>query len=205
LWGTPGNRYTKIVGGWKGTEDIQSLRGNFLGPADQEFQLDDGWAVGAGLGRRLRTNLRHEIEFLYAQNSVESLCSPTFCIDGGGDLKTYSLSSLLFYDFNRLSLGGFRPYIGGGVGAVFADGNLDLAPGIVVIQVIPGPNRRIHDSAFSWTWVAGVQRSLSQRMTAFAEYRQMGTSDLKQFSNGGYMGDVQLDSSSILGGIRFSF
>ncbi len=166
-------RYVKFFGGWNFMEDVDAMFGtaNIPGTLD----INDGWVFGTAIGSYVAPDLRRELEFTYRDNTGNGL------IDGGvmiGDLsgrvQTYSLMGNIIRDFRSRS-GGLKPYVGGGLGIAFVDADLAWM----------GETFIIDDAAFAYQAIAGVQRPMSHRMSAFVEYRFFGTLDLELESAAG--------------------
>lgn len=153
-------RYLRVFGGWNWLQDvilqIQTA---------QQFRLgfNDGWAIGGAIGQYMTENSRRELEFTYRHNTIDGVLTPT-PLPLDGHLNCYSLMGNLVYELPRLQIAGLKPYIGGGVGVAYVDGE---AVGFGTVD----------DTVFAYQGFFGVDRQLSGQAKLFAEYRYFGTSE----------------------------
>jgi|GEM_PF-4469372 len=187
----PGSRYLKAFGGWNEPYDISVPASNTT------FDLNSGFALGAGIGRQVTCNLRREIEFTWRNNTadervVQGQLGPQ--ITGlDGNINCFSTAQILLYDLHRLSVGGFTPYVGGGAGGAYVDA--DFTDGVNTYA--------ISDLAFSYHGILGVQRQMGARATAYAEYRYFGTTNL-EFETPMNTFDVNYQAQGVFVGLRLA-
>jgi opacity protein-like surface antigen len=159
------DRYLKVFGGWNWLQDLDT---NFQTAAQTPGRLsfNDGWAIGGAIGKCMTQNSRRELEFTYRNNTADSISIPAI-LPVTGVINCYSLMGNLVYDLQGLTVAGFKPYVGGGLGVAYVDGSFALG-GIT-----------IDDTVFAYQAFAGVDRQLSARAKLFAEYRYFGTSEVE--------------------------
>lgn len=185
---TAGCRYGKVFGGWNEAYDIN------VPQTGADFSFRSGYAAGAGVGRYLTCNLRHELEFAYRNNSAnERSIGGAQNTPLAGNINVFSVGNILLYDLNRLCVGGFTPYVGGGIGGVYVDADFTDGANTYAIS----------DKAFSYQGVLGVQKQMRSRMTGYAEYRFLGTTNL-DFETPVATYDVTYESHGVFAGIRIA-
>jgi opacity protein-like surface antigen len=215
--------YVSIFGGWSHAKDEEvfvSATGNYYDFVDADFDLDNGFMVGAALGASFNDWLRGEVEvsghfhdvqgdaYVYAQ----ALFTATYDVDGDED-ALFALANLWL----ELPVGGFfRPYIGGGAGF----GRLDVD---VAFQT-PGGDVSIvddHDWGFAWQVGAGVAFEIAHNWAIDVGYRyktiqntDLGFNDelndyFEGLPAGASLDDDEFEkdykSHNILVGLRFGF
>ncbi len=183
-----GSRYRKVFGGWNEAYDIN------VPQTGTDFSFRSGYAMGAGIGRYLTCNLRHEMEVVYRNNSVnERSIGGAGNTPLSGNINAFSAGNVLLYDLNRLSVGGITPYVGGGIGGVYVDA--DFSDGVNTYA--------ISDKAFAYQGILGAQKQMSSRMTGYAEYRFFGTTNL-DFETPLATYDVTYQTHGVFVGIRIA-
>ncbi|HMO15323.1 MAG TPA: outer membrane beta-barrel protein [Pirellulaceae bacterium] len=158
-------RYARFFGGWNLADDMGATLGTAQLPGEVSF--NEGWLLGTALGVQFGRNWRREIEFTYRHNSGDQTLFGGQAIGPvDGSIQAYSLMGNLVYEMNNLNLGALRPYVGGGIGIVFVNANLNT---------IMGP-LAINDTTGGFQGFTGVERQISSNARAFAEYRYFLTS-----------------------------
>lgn len=172
--------YLSVFGGWT---DWSNLDGNLafnigsgpVGTASLETQTNDGYAVGAALGRYMNFNLRSELEFAYRNNSFANATLTSgfgsFASNLDGKINAFSGMYNLYYDFGSIGSMGLQPYVGAGAGFAFI--NTDIRPTGIPVALTT------ESSTFAYQGMAGVAFQLSNNIDLFTEYRIFGLDDFK--------------------------
>ena len=112
-----------------------SLFGGGVLPLDTHFNYEGvnymvdfktGFTVGASVGANLTPDLRGEVELAFQTYDVDDVETNGSATSGDGQIDSYFLMANLWRDFD---LGGFHPYVGGGVGVAMMDVNIDFDSG----------------------------------------------------------------------------
>lgn len=160
-------RYFRAFGGWNWLDSLDTEAGTALVPGDAEF--NDGWGVGGAFGKYITPLVRRELEFSYRHNSASEFNIPAVAaIPLDGNIRSYSIMGNLIREFGIANPLGLIPYLGGGLGIVFVDGNMTGG----------GDTYSIDQTAFGYQGFVGMNRQISARAKAFAEYRYLGTSNI---------------------------
>jgi opacity protein-like surface antigen len=138
-------------------------------PRDMEFEelfeldLDRGFTAGGVVGSHFFDYLRAEVEASYARYDIDECISGTLkCAISDGDVSAFYLLGNLWFDFK---LGGFSPYIGGGVGG--ARVNVDTSTSL-----------DDSDWGFAFQAGAGVRFRLTDALQVDIGYRFKDVPDL---------------------------
>jgi len=156
-------RYVRVFGGWNWLDstDID------LGAVPlSELDFNDGWGMGTAWGKYITPQVRRELEFTFRHNSAAELSDgilPPAAADGS--LRSYAIMGNLVRELGRGNRWGLTPYIGGGLGISFIDG--DISSG--------GDDFAIDDTTFAYQGFVGLDRQLGMRAKVFCEYRYFGT------------------------------
>ncbi|MEM1443366.1 MAG: outer membrane beta-barrel protein [Verrucomicrobiota bacterium] len=163
------------------------------------LELDDGYTVGGGVGVRtpFLGGFRFELEGFFGENDVVGGAingnSGPFS-NATGSLETYGFQFNMVKEFD---FGGFKPYIGGGIG--FTEVSAEA--------VAYGPiNFTDNDGAFAWQAIAGVEFPVSENVGIYVEYNYHSVGDVAfQRSATTVLSFDDLTSSSVQAGVRISF
>ena len=115
--------------------------------------------------------------------------------------RTIHAHSLMFntvFEANFWSWSCIRPYVGGGIGLVYFDGDLTTDN--------PLPTSiEIDDPKLGWQGIVGVNLAITQSIDLFGEYRLMQTSeiDIENSDTGAILGTADPEFDTYLVGIRF--
>lgn len=160
---------------------------------------DTGFIIGGAVGMSLAQvapGLRAEVAVDYRQNKVKgNWASDTITSTPGNDSgtldynhKTFSVLANAWYDFD---LGGFKPYVGGGLG--WAETKLD---GSYVGGTAPTINFK--DNGFAWQLGAGVNFQIAPNMQLGVGYRYFKGPDVTLSApdpaNNSATGDINSDN-----------
>jgi opacity protein-like surface antigen len=149
--------YAGVFGGasWPQNMDFEDLF---------ELDLDRGFTVGGVFGTHLFNDyLRAEVEGSYSRYDIDECIEDTSkCAVTDGDVSAFYLLGNLWFDFN---LGGFSPYLGGGIGAARVD---------VDTSTFPDDN----DWGFAFQAGAGIRFGLTDALQVDVGYRFKDVPDL---------------------------
>jgi opacity protein-like surface antigen len=184
---------------------------------ERSFQTDDGAAGGFALGRQVHPQARLELEFGYRQNDfdsfrieeyTDSLISTDPNADPSGiqaltnitteaavgELQSYTIMGNFLYDFSPRFLHRYNLYGGGGIGAINVSGTATTATDVF----------DVNDSTFAYQIIFGCNRSITQRIDLFLDYRFMSASSISvtNASNGASLGSFELNTNSVFLGMR---
>lgn len=186
--------YVSLHAGVTALETVNaSFVGGIGGPADVTTDL--GYRIGGAVGFLTGSNLAFEGELSHVGVSLDEASGgfPTQAVDGDASAFTLMANAIVGAD-----MGGWRPYVGVGVGGA------NVALDVPINQF--GPDE-VSDN--SWTWAAqafaGLEFEVSQGVSLGARYRYQFIGETS-FTDGG--GDpVNLDgfgSHSLEGTLKFS-
>ena len=141
-------------------EDLDGRNGVF--GTTFEYDFDDGYTVGGGIG--LYANLfggsRLEIEGYYSKNNLASAFPAGTPIPTPRDM---TVEAIFFNFLKEFPCGCFTAYAGGGLGYASTQLNAGTAP----------PD----DSAFASQVIVGVDYPLSQCLSLFTQYKLVGINE----------------------------
>lgn len=185
-------RYWTVFGGWNligknNSYEILDGTNSVLG----EGELNEGFVIGGAVGRRLNQLTRAELELALRGNSGD-----TFGADPlDGHMK--NLSTMFNIYRNLRSYNNIQPYLGGGVGFSFQNGDFLTEDDMTV---------DIRDEALAFQAILGASYEMFKDAHAFLEYRYFGNTetDIRVFGTGD-VGEVQYQSQNILFGFRQRF
>lgn len=130
--------YIEFFGGLGILPGISGTDGLFFpGPVAGKVNSKVGDFAGIAVGAALKQNWRVEAELSRSYNGIENFTFNNGGVntyDGGGVNQTYALANV-WYDFRNQSA--FVPYLGGGIGAGWANGSLDLGGGLSIDATSP--------------------------------------------------------------------
>lgn len=170
--------YFSVLGGWNSLDDYNGNDFEFPvpppTPAIRRGSFSDGWMIGAAGGRKLNQAIRAELEFAFRSNTADQ-----WFVNGNpagqwsGHFYSYSIMANLYHDFASCGRMGWIPYVGGGLGIAFLDGDfttttLDL---------------EISDEEFAYQFIVGGSKSLTSNVDAFLEYRYFATTNFDLVNN----------------------
>jgi opacity protein-like surface antigen len=185
-------------------------------------EFDAGYALSAAFGRRFANGLRGEIELAYQSNDIDThngvqaagisldgedagvliSGSPQLGVsvgelvdDGRGSVTTTFVMANALYDFT--AYGGFRPYIGAGLGVGFV--NVDYSPsGVGIVDD--------DDTVLAYQLIAGASFDVNERIALFGQYRYRATEDVEtEVSLFDASLDIENRASVLEAGLRFNF
>lgn len=187
-----------------------------------DIQQEEAVVGFARLGYQVTPNWRVELEGGVRTGDIESaegdptrptpnaICAVALpvapCRGPEGSIEYYSLMGNLIYDFVPES--SFRPFVGAGIGVVYADADISGR----LNNLVFGGGVGIHDddTAFAWQLLAGVSFDITQRLTGDVTYRWLKTNDIRLTSTSTGLaqpGDLtgSFEDQSLTFGLRYSF
>ena len=179
----PPIEYVTIFGGWVGVDAFADPHPNSAPVVNQtQASFNDGWGLGGAIGRQLTCNLRMESEFVYRNNTGNQFTVNNY--NNGnlvgtqswnvtGQLNSYTTMTNIYRDFK--GRGCWTPYIGGGIGICYLDGDFQ-------VPQING-TYQVDDNCFAYQGIAGVRCQINCRTSLFCEYRYF-TTDGVEYSGG---------------------
>jgi opacity protein-like surface antigen len=146
-------------------------------------EADDGYRLGGALGYIFNRYLRSEVELTYASHDLDTI--DFFILPGvwTGPLSAEGKATALSGMFNTyLSLptaGGWRPYVGGGLGYTEITADEIFAPALSPITTDGS------DGAFSWQLMAGVGYEIAPNLELGGRYRFQHTGEVTVYNGVG--------------------
>jgi outer membrane autotransporter protein len=165
------------------------------------IELDNSYIFGGAIGYEFKEPWRIEGEVTYQNYDVDQIRNNSGVFEtGNGDVGLLSFGVNGFYDFKKTGWS-VVPYIGAGVGAVYAEANDVQRPG----------RSKLNESAFAPTGVAmlGLSYDVTPEVTLTTGYRMqlIGVLDGSHTTSSGAK-DAEIDSifiHSITAGLRYNF
>jgi opacity protein-like surface antigen len=192
--GSSGNWYVSVFAGGSSLQEVDT---NYTGTA-YTIEFDNGYVVGATVGRNITQNWRIEGELSHAEYDANA-----FAFSGGPNASasegldaTYLLANV-WYDIPTRSK--ISPYVGGGVGIARLKGDVLFSNGF---GFSPSDS-----NAFTYQLGAGINIPIGSRMTVDAGYRFKVTSKTHFTDRGGGPDYVNspIESHSLQFGLRMGF
>jgi opacity protein-like surface antigen len=180
--------YIGIIGGLDFLPAISGTDQFFTGgPGTLNTKVGD--FAGAVIGVQFNESWRFEAEVSRSYNGINNFTFNNGNVNtypGGAVNQTYALGNV-WYGFRNKSA--FVPYLGGGVGVGWADGNLDMGSGHFVSVTAP--------AALAFQIGAGVTYNVSERFSIDAGYRFKAMTGLNPTVTTNWGGPDRLDQNSI--------
>lgn len=161
--------------------------------------LDDGYSVGAAVGYKLNEYIRFEGEYAYSNNDFgNKYRSATFI--GRNTSGDVTIQSLMANVWLGTRLGALKPYIGGGIGYGWVDGDLKVSNGA-------GNQFGGDDSGFAYQLGAGVGYQINNNLDLELGYRWKKVEDIKLSSkiNGFRLSSEDFKSQTLQIGLTWRF
>ena len=166
----PQTTFHPYIGVFGGFDFLPGISGTefFWGSGTLNTKVGD--FAGITLGANLSENWRAELELSRSYNGINNFTFNSGSVNtyaGGGINQTYALANV-WYDFRNDSA--LTPYVGGGLGAGWADGNLDLNDG--------GFIRATSSTALAFQLGIGVTYDVGDKLSLDLGYRFKGMTGL---------------------------
>lgn len=148
-------------------DDVDAI-GLFNDGSTTRLEFDSGYNVGVRLGLFHGQNLRSDFELGLAGNDVaityqaNGLAAPT---ETSGELTTYTGMSNVYWDFVRFPTRRLKPYVGGGIGFLYADSDWTR------FDPVAGQTFLDSDSGLMLQGMIGATFRWTEQVDLFAEYR----------------------------------
>lgn len=192
--------YVTAFGGWAAASDHNF---DFVSGAGALFHYnvshDDGYTFGGAVGVIVSPSVRIEVEVAHsAFDYGNDYTGPGFI--GLGENGSVDLTTVLVNAWFNTNIGGWMPYIGGGVGAGFADGELSITNGA-------GAQFNGDDVGVAFQFGAGVRVPVAPNFELDLSYRLRHVVDLN-FSSaiaGFTTSDFDLTTHTIQAGLTYKF
>ncbi len=186
-----GRKYINLFGG---TNLIDQINGVTVTPEPFNMDFNEGFLLGASMGRYLNPCTRVEIEGVWRNNTVEDLVLNNVATPFVGRVNNYASMLNIYREFGR---GAVRPYIGAGIGFSFVKGDF----------LINGAAAEVDDYEFAYQGIAGINFWQTDRREFFAEYRYFANTDSDLVDGGGVLisDDFDYKSHNFTFGVRFKF
>lgn len=211
--------YGSAFGGWSNisqlfrTQDFGDVTIPVPGPdpditqtlsEDRSFNLDADFVYGVAVGRQFHPRGRMELEGAFREHDFESFQVQSFVdgvedgapaiADAAGSIRTISGMGNILFDVNPRSKNRFNLYAGGGVGMMDFSGMATTATNVY----------QFDDTNFAFQVIVGLNRAVSRRIDAFAEYRYVVAENVNIFDQtaGVSLGDFDYRANEVFVGVR---
>lgn len=207
-----GSWYVSVTGGGNWVDDTDFIIDPPTAPIFAwNTESDGGWLVAGAIGLDIGhvwSGLRADVELAYRENNADGVWTDnaagtpeTGSLDY--DHQTFSVLANVWLD---IPLGGFTPYIGGGIGwaDVSAEGSYACFIGTCAATVTPF---NFSEDGFAWQAGAGVNFPISPNMQIGLGYRFMQGPELTAFGLPGFSGlshEVDNDNHSATATLIFN-
>lgn len=173
-----------------------------------ESEFDTGFVIDVAVGYADPSGFRGEIAIGYRANDLDTL---TIADDGGvgaflgvgslngisvnADGEVTALSGMLngYYDFDVD--GGFKPFIGAGIGLA----RIEVDGSVLGVTIVDDD-----DTVFAYQGLAGISYEITQSVTASLLYSYFATTDPEFTDAAGGNFDSEFGSHAVMVGIRIS-
>ena len=176
------------------------IRGSLGYAWSAEDEIDYSPVWGLGLGYRFNRNLRADFTFDWRDRFILET--------GSFDTKIENQSYMLnvYYDLDQLPVvqlpGGFKPYVGAGIGLSYIEVNDQTIPGPVggTVSRVFGDD----EANFAWQLMAGVAYQINPKFAADIGYRYAHLGEAQLRSPAGTI-DNDLNTHEIVLTLRYTF
>ena len=159
--------YVSMFSGWNDLDPYNGVQ-VVIPPVVRDGTFNEGWLIGGSIGQRINRAVRIEGEFAFRDNTADQWIIGGVPAGGwNGHFNTYSLMTNLIHDFDGASLLGVTPYLGGGIGIAFLEGNFTTST----------LSLDIDDEQFAFQLMAGGSLQVTRNIELFSEFRYFATTD----------------------------
>jgi len=185
--------YLALRGSLAFADDIDSE----VGGLPLRASLDTGYGGSVAVGHGSPWNLRFELEGLYRYADVGDVQTgaPLVTTATGGNVQAAAAMVNMFYDIPSI-VWGITPFVGGGVGGVYAQADFATDP----LTEVSGS-----DWSFGWQLMGGLKVPLGQDVDLTAMYRYFSATDANFRDSAGGSVKSDLTSQSIDVGLDIKF
>ncbi len=156
---------------------------------------DTGFNLAGAGGYAFGNGLRLEGEVAYRQFDVDKITIVGVSLPASGNGNSFSLMANGFYDFDLG--GGWKPYVGGGIGLARVEASkIAIAGGALVDD---------EDTVFAYQVGGGMGYTLTPQATVFLDYRYFATEDptFRDVDGGTLKSELHTHNVSL--GLRYRF
>lgn len=197
-------KYASFFGGFSDIDNFERILRPPTGRIIDGAKLSSGYSAGAAFGGVIKEFVRNEIEFTYRNTSASSVSHQEFSPTGlllvstsspaTGSVNSYSAMYNALIDVGKRCEGNPNLYVGGGLGALYVDGNFATA----------AENYSVQDPSFAFQFIGGLNYPLRKAVDLYTEYRYLGADNVKvqNDTTGVSLGDFSYDSHNVYFGVR---
>jgi len=167
------------------------------------FNFDDNFAGGFAIGRQVHQRARMEVEAGARQYDFQSYQVQTFTDNqltsdaissAVGTLRGYTIMGNVLFDFAPRAFQRSYFYGGAGIGVLISDATATTATNIYTID----------ETSFAFQVIGGINRTITQRLDLFVEYRYVAADNINVFDQtaGASLGDFDYRTNDIFLGFR---
>jgi opacity protein-like surface antigen len=198
-------KYFSFFGGYSNVDSFDRSFSDSTTEYVSGFDMRDGYAAGFAVGGQMIEYVRSEFEMTYRSHEFDSFAQQEFNFSGllldsnisnaSGSMRTGSGMFNLLFDTCPRCPGVPSLYLGGGLGAIYADGNAYTAVEEFEIQ----------DASFAWQFIAGINYPIRRQVDLYTEYRFLGAEKLTvdSVTFGDSLGDFSYHTHNLFLGLRF--
>ncbi len=199
------NTCDQIQSGWSDPQFYLSIFGGFTDtdPLRRDYDsaimnVESGGGLGFAVGQMQGRNLRTELEYSTRWNDITSFNGNSVT----GSLQTNAGMANGYWEFSQFPHPCFKPYVGAGLGYMFADPDMRNSAGVLLND---------GSSSFAWQFMTGVNYKASEKLDWFVEYRRTVADELdlhqkgQMHQAGGAMGLYNYETDNFFFGARFKF
>lgn len=197
------DNYITVSGGLGWAADVERTVGN--GSRIATIEYDSPYGFGAAYGHAINSWLRVEGELSFIEAGIDE-------VTGHFGQETDEVGRDRFYNMMVNALANFKnstdftPFVGAGIGAVYAQHDVTFDPDIV--DNIPAVESNDYEWAFGYQMLAGVGWEFKPGITMDIMYRFFGVESREYSQDNVLISNVELESTSIhmvMLGVRYCF
>lgn len=152
-------------------------------------------------GRINGRNLRTEVELAFRNNDLDEVFLGGLPQGYTGDASLFSGMSNVYWEFQQVPSGCFKPYLGLGIGFASVDTGLIDGNGNSLIPVDSGA-----DTSFAYQWMAGINYRATCDLDLFAEYRFLEADSIRVDAlSSSLSGNYDYQADTVGFGFRWKF
>lgn len=197
-------KYVSFFGGFTDIDNFERILRPPTGRIIDGAKLSSGYSAGTAFGGVIREFVRNELEFTYRNTSASSVFHQEFSPAGlllvsttapaTGAINSYSGMYNALIDVGKRCEGNPHLYVGGGLGALYVDGDFATA----------AENYSVSDPSFAYQFIGGINYPLRKAVDLYTEYRFLGADNVKVHNDttGVSVGDFNYDSHNVYFGVR---
>lgn len=199
------SNYFSVSGGAGWASDIDRTMTSGQLQKTMSVEFGNTFGVTAAYGRQIRDWLRIEGELGYTNSEVKEVTEILNSdMKESGNEQFYSAMLNGIYDIKNSTA--FTPFLGGGIGIVYAKHDVDFDP--ISTDMSPGVDSNESDTVLGGQLLAGVNWKYSDTVAFEATYRYFYVSEREHSASFQPNGKVDIDAMSvqlIMLGAKYSF